>query len=566
MKTYFASGIMERLRGRFERLYGNRADRCLSRLAMMIGRYGLGEEPVPPGPRWTEKDAWLITYADAIRAAGEKPLATLKRFLDRRLAGAINTAHLLPFFPSSSDDGFSVVHYRTVRPELGSWADIRALGESFGLMMDLVLNHVSRRSGWFLDYQAAVAPGRHYFIEADPAADWTAVMRPRSTPLLHPVETRGGTRHVWTTFSEDQVDLDYSNPDVLFELLDILLFYVSMGARVIRLDAIAYLWKKPGTPCIHLPETHEIVKLMRDFLALAAPRVLLLTETNVPHGENVAYFGNGDEAHLVYQFSLPPLILHALLRGDASALTRWAGELAAPPPGCTFLNFTASHDGIGVRPLQGLVPDGEIRWLENEVRARGGQVSHKRNADGSESPYELNCAWFSALSDPDPERHAARFLCSQAMMLALRGVPALYLNNLLAAPNDAEAVSRTGRARSINRRAWTEAEVQARLDDPGSPAARVFRALTDLLKSRAAQSAFHPDGEQRILDLGPAVFAVERTAPGGGGRVLALHNCSERTVEVRLPGDTGWKGMVGDPWAGPRPALRPYAFAWLVPA
>ncbi|MBU1694926.1 MAG: sugar phosphorylase [Verrucomicrobia bacterium] len=557
MKSYYSSAVMQRLRGRLERLYGRRAERCLSRLAMLIGRYGIGDDPVPAAPRWSEKDAVLITYADMIHAPAEKPLYTLKRFLDSRLEGAFRTVHLLPFFPSSSDDGFSVIHYRTVDPALGDWVDVRALGERFCLMFDLVLNHVSRQSGWFLDYKACLAPGRHYFIEPDPEADLSAVVRPRSTPVQHPVHTRAGERHVWTTFSEDQVDLDYTNPDVLFELLDILLFYISMGARLLRLDAIAYLWKKVGTSCIHLPETHEIVKLFRDFLEIAAPDVLLLTETNVPHAENVRYFGQGDEAHLVYQFSLPPLVLHALLRGDASALARWAASLADPPPGCTFLNFTASHDGIGIRPLQGLLAEKEIGWLADEVRARGGQVSLKRDSDGTESPYELNVTWFSALADPDPERHIARFLCSQAILLALKGIPAVYFHSLTATPNDQDGVSSTGRARSINRHKWPLAELEDQLAKPDLPGARVFQRMTDLLRERAAHAAFHPDGTQRVLDFGPDVFAIERAAPDGGERLLAVHNVTDRTVQVHLPAGSG----------ASRPlALRPYAFEWISPA
>ena len=546
MTTYYASAVMERLRGRFERLYGARAERCLSRLAMLVGRYGLGAAPRPAAP-WDQTDSVLITYADMIRAPEEKPLVTLKRFLDERLAGAIRHVHLLPFFPSSSDDGFSVIHYRLVDPALGDWPEVRALGERFGLMFDLVLNHVSRKSGWFLDYRAGVAPGRHYFIEADPAADLSAVVRPRTTPLLHPVHTRAGRRHVWTTFSEDQVDLDYSNPDVLFEILDILMFHIAQGARIIRLDAVAYLWKRLGTNCLHQPETHEIVRLMRDFLALVAPDARLLTETNVPHEENVSYFGQGDEAHLVYQFSLPPLLLHTLLRGDASALTRWASALAAPPPGCTFLNFTASHDGIGVRPLRGLVPDAEVDYLAEAVRERGGRVSLQRNGDGSESPYELNITWFDAVSDPEEELHVARFLCSQAILLALKGIPAVYFHGLAATPNDQAAVARTGRARSINRRKWAAAELDAWLADPASVGARAFSGSLDLLRRRAQRPAFHPDGGQRVLDLGPGLFAVERTAPDGSERLLAVHNVTAKPIRLKTPHTL---------------ALPPYGFAW----
>ncbi len=571
-----AAGILrERLRDRLRRLYGDDTGRLGERLDMLIGRYGLRPAPRPaPAPRWDSRDAILIAYGDTLRAPGEKPLATLKAFADRHLRDAVRTIHLLPFFPYSSDDGFSVIHFRTVAPDLGDWPDIRALGEHFRLMFDLVLNHVSRESGWFQDYLAGVAPGRRYFIEVPAGADLAAVVRPRSLPLLADVATPAGRRRVWTTFSSDQIDLDYSNPDVLFEILDIVLLYVSMGARILRLDAIAYLWKKPGTPCLHLPETHEVVKLIRDLLELVAPDVWLLTETNVPQPENLSYFGAGDEAHLVYQFSLPPLLLHALQTGTSRHLRAWAAALPPPPPGGTYLNFTASHDGIGVRPLHGLLPEAEIQALVERVRARGGQVSTKRDRDGADSPYELNITYFDALRGDnagDP-LHVLRFLCSQTVMLALQGLPAVYFPSLVAAPNDLDGVQRTGRARSINRRKWDRDELQNALADDTSAAARVFSEYVRLLRLRAAQPALHPDSAQRILDLGDSVFAIERTALDLSQKLIAVSNLTPRPVSV--PRDhPGWptdirqrRDLLRPP--APAPAgdaleLQPYQSLWL---
>ena len=531
------SRIAERLRGRFERLYGDQAERCLDRLAMMVGRYGVGATPPPaPASRWDQHDALLITYGDIIQAPGEKPLVTLKQFLDQRLKDIFSSAHILPFFPYSSDDGFSVIHFRNVNPDLGDWPAIQALGENFRLTFDLVLNHISRQSGWFQDYQAGVAPGRRYFIEADPGADLSAVVRPRSLPLLTAVTTPAGKRMVWTTFSEDQIDLNFANPDVLFEMLDILLFYISMGARIIRLDAIAYLWKRIGTPCIHLPETHEVVKLFRDFLEIVAPDVLILTETNVPQLENYSYFGNGDEAHVVYQFALPPLLLHALQFGTSKHLNAWASALPDLPPGRTVLNFTASHDGIGVRPLQGLLPDGEIQALAERIKGLGAHVSTRRNSDGSDSAYELNITYFDAMrgnGDPDP-LHIQRFLCSQTIPMALKGIPAVYFHSLTATPNDVEGVQRTGRARSINRRKWSQAELDGALKDEKSSAARVFNEYTRLLQLRAGHAAFHPDGSQKILNLGETVFALERISPDGKETVRAISNCTDQPVHVSI--------------------------------
>jgi sucrose phosphorylase len=537
MSRSFSSQILERLHGRLEKLYGDQAERCLERLSMMVGRYGVGSvKRSVTASRWDQRDALLITYGDILQAPGEKPLATLKCFLDQRLKDTFNSVHVLPFFPYSSDDGFSVIHFRNVNPELGDWPAIQALGENFRLAFDLVLNHVSRQSGWFQDYQAGVAPGRHYFIAVEPGADVSAVVRPRSLPLLTAVTTPAGKHMVWTTFSDDQIDLNFANPDVLFEMLDILLFYVSMGARVIRLDAIAYLWKRIGTPCIHLPETHEIVKLFRDFLEIVAPDVVLLTETNVPQEENYSYFGAGDEAHAAYQFALPPLLLHALQSGTTKYLTAWATALPVLPTGSAVLNFTASHDGIGVRPLQGVLPDEEIRTLVERVQTLGAQVSTRKNSDGSDSPYELNITYFDAMrgnGDPDP-LHVQRFMCSQTIPMVLKGIPAVYFHSLTATPNDMEGVKRTGRARSINRRKWTRTELDDALKDKSSNAARVFGEYTRLLQLRAGHAAFHPDGAQKILNLGENVFAVERTSPAGKETILAISNCTGQPVHVPI--------------------------------
>ncbi len=393
------SDFKDRLRPRLAFLYGaDEVDRLLERIALVSGRYSFLEEKCSlEKPCWDASSCMLITYGDMIESPDEAPLATLKRFLHDHLQGMVSGVHILPFFPYSSDDGFSVINYRKVDKNLGNWADVAAISEDFKLMFDLVLNHCSSRSRWFHDYIGAVAPARNYFIEVDPETDTSKVVRPRTSPLLTQVQTVHGERYIWTTFSSDQVDLDFSNPDVLLEMIDILLGYVAHGAAVIRLDAIAYLWKEIGTNCINLPQTHEVVKLLRDILDSATPGIVLLTETNLPHAENISYFGNGDEAQLVYQFSLPPLLLHTLQSGNSRHLQDWAGSLAPPPAGCSFFNFTASHDGIGVRPLEGLLSSEEIERVVTTVRTCGGFVSSRQGEDGEEIPYELNITGSSVL-------------------------------------------------------------------------------------------------------------------------------------------------------------------------
>lgn len=535
---HVSNAKLKTIRRRFLTLYGpEAADELLERFYHMLGRYGVGIGVSGAGERPDESDALLITYADMVSAPGEPPLETLRKFCAERLKGAVSTVHLLPFYPWSSDDGFSVIDYRKVDPRYGTWEHVRRFAQEFSLMFDFVLNHCSAESAWFRDYVGGIEPARNYFYDADPEADLSAVVRPRATPLLTPFSTRDGERHVWTTFSADQVDLDWRSPDLLFEFLDVLMLYLSQGARILRLDAVAFLWKKIGTDCLHLPETHEVVKLFRNFLEVVAPNVLLLTETNVPHEENVSYFGRGDEAHAVYQFTLPPLLLHGLLGGTAEPLTEWAANLAPPPRGCAFLNFTASHDGIGVRPLEGILPQKEILALAEKVKTRGGLVNSRSLEDGSEAPYELNATYYSALSEPDdPALSEARFLCSQAVALAMRGIPALYFHSLTATPNHVQGVKETGHNRTINRRKWKADELDALLDDPATPAARIFERLTRLLRRRALFPAFHPDAPQTILRLHPAVFALERVSLDGAQTILCLFNFSTQPVTLPLEG------------------------------
>ncbi len=562
-----------RLHDRLQRLYGHQAGACLQKLHELIGKY----EPRLAGQEshdWDRQDVVLITYADQIQDEGEAPLRTLLRFLlQHRLDTRLSTVHLLPFFPSSSDDGFSVIDYQQVDPAVGDWEDVETLDKSFWLMFDLVLNHCSQQSAWFQNYLAGREPGLRYFIEVDPSLDLSMVVRPRSLPLLTPFETSRGTRHLWTTFSADQIDLNFAEPDLLLAMLDVFLSYIERGAQIVRLDAIAYLWKEIGTTCIHLPQTHEVVKLMRDLVDLLAPGVLLLTETNVPHRENVSYFGEGDETHLVYQFSLGPLLLDAFLTGDATPLKRWLAQLAPPREGTTYFNFTASHDGIGVRPLEGLVEPQRLAKLLQAVERRGGRISYKRNADGSQSPYELNITWFSALQ-PEGEyvgqQHVDAFLASQAVMLALQGIPGIYFHSLVGTPNDQAAVDHSGHARRINRRKFSWQELEHAIGDESSVQGRIFAGYKRLLDLRRVQRAFHPGGAQQVFNLDdPALVALLRASPDKSEHLLVLANISSTAREVDLQQFAPWTFSADllNPDFRPDEAaplkLEPYQVAWL---
>ena len=508
-----------------------------------------------------------ITYGDQIQDASVPALRTLRNFLiEHQLDHVINTIHLLPIFPYSSDDGFSVIDYRKIREDLGDWNEVSHLRTNFDLAIDFVLNHCSRESSWFAGFLNGENPYEHFFIEMDPKIDLSLVTRPRTSPLLTPVQTTRGKRYVWSTFSNDQIDLNFASGDLLLEVLDILLFYVAQGAKIIRLDAIGFLWKQIGTSCMHLPQTHEVVKLMRDLVDVVAPGTILLTETNVPHEENISYFGAGDEARAVYQFSLAPLLLDAYFRGDASFLRAWLSDLEYPDRGMTFFNFTASHDGIGVRPLEGIVPPERIESLAQRVLDLGGRVSWREKSDGSQSPYELNITYFSALHDPDRALHIRKFLTSQAIMLALRGIPGVYFHSLVGTENDQEGVRQTGRNRSINRQKFSSTEIRQRLSAEDSKQRSVFDQYRQLLSIRRQQRAFHPDGMQVIFPLNDQrVLGFERISPDGTERIMILANVSNQDILVPLPTGTGERRdlLSGERTTGLSYPLGPYEIAWL---
>jgi glucosylglycerate phosphorylase len=489
--------------------------------------------------RVTERDSVLITYGDMIQHNGTRPLQTLGEFLQNYLAELISTVHILPFFPYSSDDGFSVIDYRQVNPELGDWEDIASLGEHFRLMFDAVVNHISAQSMEFQGYLKGDPAFETFFLSLKPDTDLSSVFRPRTTPVLTPFQTARGEEYIWTTFNDDQIDLNYASPDVLLEVIDVLLFYIAHGAELIRLDAITFIWKEIGTTCASLPRTHRLVQLMRTVLDLVAPHVIIITETNVPHKENISYFGNGaDEAQMVYNFSLPPLILHTFHTGNATSLSQWADSLTLPSDRVTFFNFLASHDGIGLTPARGILSEAAINAIAERVEALGGYVSYKNNPDGGQAAYELNINYLDALCVPGPVEPIAwiarRFLAAQAIMLALRGVPGIYFHSLFGSRGWRDGAQQSGRPRTINRRKPFLRQIETELADSNSLRQIVFRGYAHLLRQRTAHPAFHPNAEQQIVFCHAAVFAMWRRSPERKSAVLCLHNVSAETHELHI--------------------------------
>lgn len=536
-----------------------------------------------PEERFSERDVVLITYGDFIRSQGRTPLAALNAFLQVYMKGAINCVHILPFYPSSSDRGFSVMDYRVVDPRLGTWKDLHEIGASLRLMFDAVVNHTSAKGEWFREWRSGNPEYRDFFIDFDSADgiapdDLAEILRPRTSDLLTRFDTIHGERHVWTTFSADQVDLNYANPRVLLRIVEVLLEYYRHGADIIRLDAVTYLWKQLGTSCANHEKAHEIVKLLRAVFDVVAPRVALITETNVPHEENIRYFGNGsDEAQMVYNFALPPLVLLSFLQGDCSALTTWARKNVPTSGTTTFFNFLDSHDGIGMLPIRDIVPPDTIDWMIDRIRAHGGLVSYRKNGDGTESAYELNCTWYSALNgevdDDNQDLQVDRFVASRAVALSLAGVPGIYLPSLFGSKNDHSGVA-TGGPRGINRQTIDEKRLFLTLMDPNTVPHRIARRFGDLIRVRIRESAFHPNSTQTIVDHGSEVFIVARHNRTTDDFILALINVTAEPQEVRLAQyqvgrkSSRWSDLASEDTFIPVEgimdvSMRPYQVMWL---
>lgn len=541
-------------------LYPQHVEEVTEGIRRLLKKYQLSQNR--KSKKLNSEDIVLITYGDGIQAPGEAPLDTLSKLGVSHLNSLFSAIHLLPCFPYTSDDGFSVTDYYEINPDLGVWPQLEKLNESFDLMFDAVVNHMSKSSEWFQGFLRGTPAYDEYFIEADPSLDYSEVVRPRALPLLHPFQKEGRTVHIWTTFSEDQVDLNYENPRVFLQVLDILLFYASKGAKYIRLDAIAFLWKKIGTSCIHLEETHMVIQLYRSALDMLGSGTIIITETNVPHEENVSYYGNGlNEAHMVYNFTLPPLLAYSLHKEDITKLTEWAKSLELPSSEVCFFNFTASHDGVGLRPLQGIVSEKEIDDLATRAINNGGFVSYRSKSDGTKSPYELNCNYADLLTEPaaTDKLRKERFLLTQSVMLTMPGVPGVYYHSVLGSRNDRASATTSGINRRINREKLNYKDLVTEIDRPGSYRNSIFKTYAKLLIARRKEKAFNPYGLAQYSQEGK-LFIIERTHEQD--RVFAIHNFSNEAVHLPASVANGLDLLTGKEAASSLPA---FGFAWIKP-
>ena len=546
----------------------------------LIGAIGASAAPVQTGPAhpadlWSQRDIALITYGDSIVDGGSKPLKVLRDFCEKWLANCVTWVHILPFFPWTSDDGFSVLDYSSVNQALGDWNDINDIATDYRLMADLVLNHCSSRSAWFDNFKQGIDPGRGYFFSKGSSFDVSRVVRPRTSDLTMPVVTWEGEQQVWCTFSHDQVDFDFSNPDVLLEFTRIIRLYLDRGVRIFRLDAVAFTWKRSGTTCINLPEAHDLVRLLRSLIEWVQPDAIIITETNVPNIENLAYFGQRDEAHCIYNFALPPLLIHTLVEADSSRITRWLMSMPPAILGTTYFNFLASHDGIGLRPVEGLLSEGELDSMIDRLQENGALLSWREHADGTRTVYEVNVSLFDAF------KHIAeavdltleRMILAHAILLGLEGVPAIYLHSFLATNNDLSRVENTGHNRAINRHQWALDELTGLLNDAKSQHARCLQAIKQLIDTRQGQPAFHPNATQFTLNCGRSIFGFWRQSPDRAQSIFCLYNVTPTSTTIaaaslNLVGSDSWRDLISGDTVDlfsedPCIELAPYQAVWL---
>lgn len=494
----------------------------------------LSGQQIPPAASrnlWDESDIALITYGDSIQSSEQKPLQVLHNFLNQRIGSTISWVHILPFHPWTSDDGFAVLDYSSVNESLGGWSDLTRIAVDYRMMADLVLNHCSSRSVWFENFRRGIHPGADYFYVPPEDFDVSQVVRPRTSALLETVQTDAGSRTVWCTFSADQVDFDFQNPAVIEEFSGIIRQLLDAGVRIFRLDAVAFLWKISGSSCINLPQTHEVVRLFRTLIECAQSDAIVITETNVPNTENLSYFGNSDEAHAIYNFSLPPLLIHSLLTGSSQHLRAWMMSMPPAAAGTTYFNFIASHDGIGLRPVEGLLSESDLEQLVTTLESFGGLISRRQSGEEESRAYEVNIALFDALSGTvkgTDELGLERFICAHAIMLGLEGVPAFYLHSLLGTQNDVERVRHTGHNRAINRHQWQLSDLSVALDNPQSSHHRVLAALQKLIELRKQQLAFHPNATQFTLNLGDPLFGFWRQSTDRRQSIFCVYNVSDQ--------------------------------------
>ncbi len=493
-------------------------------------------EEISEYKKWDESYAVLITYADGVYKKGEATLVTLRELLSKYFGSLSKVVHILPFLKSTSDGGFAVSSHKSLEEKFGSWEDLKSISNKHYLMADLVLNHVSSSHPWVQQFIKCQEPGLSNVFSPSQDLDWNNVIRPRSSSLFSQINTQDGQKQVWTTFGPDQIDLNWLNPKMTIEFLNLIIIYLSNGIKWLRLDAVGFIWKEPGTTCLHLPKAHSIVKILRILLNDLLKDGVLITETNVPQKENLSYLIPEDEADMAYNFPLPPLLLEAIITSKADILNLWICDWPELPKTTTLFNFTASHDGVGLRALEGLMNEQRIKDLLINCEKRGGLVSHRRLSNGEDKPYELNISWWSAMEDPSRDSNRfqyERFLLTQLLVMSLKGVPAFYLPALLASENDIKSFSMTGQRRDLNREKFKSEKLSSVFKNPESNANKNLKYLRNAMDVRAKLSQFHPQSQMECLSKNRGDIVVIKRGFGFKA-VFTIHNMTDNKINYRF--------------------------------
>ncbi len=487
----------------------------------------------------SEKTILLISYADNLKIKGEKnTLNIFNSFFKKKLKQSFNCIHFLPFFPSSSDSGFAVKDHSVIDKRFGNWDHIKRLSKDANIMADIVINHASSKGVWFRNFLKNKDPGKDYFFSVDRKFNTKKVIRPREHPLLQKFKMYDSQKKLWCTFSPDQVDLNFKNPDVLIDFVKIMMNFISKGISIFRLDAVGYLWKETNTECVNLPQTHQIIKLFRLILERLNTRSWIVTETNLPGKQNLSYFGNNDEAHWIYNFSLPPLVAYTLLFEDSSQISNWSKSMPPARNGNTYLNFLASHDGIGMRPIEGILNELQSNKMFSRIKKNKGKFSYRKIQGKGKKIYEANITLFDLLSRTDYDKKGTykikRFLAAHAIMFSLEGIPGIYFNSLFGTSNDISKFKISKKNRDLNRHKWDLFNLQKKLGKKNSKESIVFSEIMKLLKIRKNQEAFHPNATQYTLDLGKKIYGLWRQSKDKRQSIFSVTNITSESVEFNL--------------------------------
>ena len=485
-----------------------------------------------------EKTSLVICYGDNINSNQKSSIQVFRNFFKKNLKKYFNAIHFLPFYPSSSDSGFAVKDHYKIEKRIGSWSDIKKISKSSHVMADIVINHSSARGLWFKNFLKKKRPGKDYFLTVNSKFNTSKVVRPRDHKLLKKINIFKKSEYLWRTFSDDQIDLDFKNPSVLLRFIKIMVHLVNNGVTIFRLDAIAYLWKKNATNCINLKQTHEIVKLFRLITNLLNVQTLIITETNLPEKENLSYFGKNDEANWIYNFSLPPLLIHAFLFENSSYLNKWSKNLPNTKFQNSYLNFIASHDGIGMRPTEGILNKRSLNNFLRRLKKNGSKFSYRKVQNKSRKVYEANITVFDALkksdTDPNGKFFLERYVAAHAIMISFEGIPAVYFNSLFGKANDEAKYVITGNNRDVNRYKWNHKNIKKKLSEKNSKQSIFYRNLVNLLEIKRKQKAFHPNAKRINFDLGKKMFCFKRISLDKKQTILCITNLSSKIQQLRL--------------------------------